>query len=997
MRRAHADLRKLREYVRATSAQDALPFHVSTVERASSNVTAADKALQQFLHDRPTSPEIPFAWMERGLAAMEANDDAIAVTYFDRAAQLAVDASAHHDRDVYKALANAASYWKGAALARTGHHEEALKAFSETVSIDSAGLYTDRSYYAIGQLHERNGEILRAMTTFNEVRNRYARGHVALASRIREAQNALTLRQPERALDALTGADPILAASIAEDTSVYLSQDYADNAAEEILLLRSEAATYRGKEREALDSNIVFLLRYPTSSYRWHVRLNAGFNALALGLNDTSLTYLGAIVDSVTEEADPVRQLALLYHAIALQRSGRVEEARQALAGLAARADYPYQALALLETGQTAYLNGEYERARKALERAERDATDALTAVRAQVLLGATLLEQQEWIKAAQAYERAEARAEKADEAYMPNRNRYLAETRLKRGIALVQAGERQRAIAALTDFLGNHASDVRRDEATFWLAELMYNEGLLKNAQELYEEVVNKYTASVRREEAMYGLGWTLFRKRDFDRSGSMFNTMLTAFPKTRFATESYARRGDGFYVRKQFKQAAEQYAEATKRGPNTEEGEYSAYQRGQALYRAGALDEASTAMRAFVHSYPRSKLADEAMFLVGWMAFQRREYSVAIAEMRDLMNVYPVGDQAARALYTIADAQYNIGEVDAALVTYRQVIDRYPSHALAGDAARSMQSALVGAGRTEEAIQIADALINSNPQSRTADQFRFRKAEIFYTGKNYTSAAAELESYMKNSPSAERQDEALFLLGKTYLNMNETMQARAAFVDLEKRFGSSKYVPEALLALASYYDRTANARLADSLLGVVMERYPADTANASQAGFERAALVRLGGDTARAITLWTVVADKYPSTEYGDQARYQLAVHNRRAGRADSARFHLAVLAARIDQPLLAANALYDIGVSYVREKRHEDAVATFLRVRTEFAGAEDWYTLSLLGLGESLEALQRPAEAKEVYELVLSLRTEDDFGKTAQARLKRLAKMR
>ena len=96
-------------------------------------------------------------------------------------------------------------------------------------------------------------------------------------------------------------------------------------------------------------------------------------------------------------------------------------------------------------------------------------------------------------------------------------------------------------------------------------------------------------------------------------------------------------------------------------------------------------------------------------------------------------------------------------------------------------------------------------------------------------------------------------------------------------------------------------------------------------------------------------------------------------------------------------MDQPLLAANALYDIGVSYVREKRYDEAVLTFSRVRTDFAGAEDWYTLSLLGLGESLEALQRPTEAKLIYELVLSLRGDDDFGKTAQARLKRLAKMR
>ncbi|MDZ4745991.1 MAG: tetratricopeptide repeat protein [bacterium] len=1002
IRRAHMELRALRDNVRATSAQDATPFRSSDIERASQNPTAADKALEQFLRDRHTSPEIPFAWMERGFAALEANDDALAIQYFERASQTASDVAVRRDQDVYTQLAHEATFWRAASLARTGHHAEALAAFDAVVRVDSTGNYSDRSLYAIGQLHERNGDPRKAIAAFALVRTRYPRGHVVLASRIREAQNELTLRRPERALDVLASVDSrMLAAAHTisgdSDTTPFPSQDYAENAAEEVLLLRSEAATYRGKEREALDSNRAFLQRYPTSMYRWHVQLNAGFNALALGLNDSALTYLSTVVDSVTEESDGIRQLALLYHAIALQRSGRADEARQAFAALASRADYPYQALALVETGQAAYLLGDYDRARKALERAEREAPDALTAVRAQILLGATLIEQLEWKKAAQAYERAEAKALSADDAYMPNKERYLAESRLKRGIAYVQAGERQRAIAALTDFLGNHPTDPRRDEATFWLAESMYAETLLKNAQELYEDIVNKYTASPRREEAMYGLAWTLFRKRDFDKSVAMFGSMLEAFPNTRFATESYARRGDGFYIRKLFRQAAEQYAEAVKRGGKSEEGEYSAYQRGQALYRAGAADEAATAMRQFVKNYSFSKLADDAMFLVGWLAFQRREYSVAIAEMRDLLNTYPTGDQAVRALYTIADAQYNLGDIDPSLATYRQVIDNYPSHALAAEAARSMQSALVGAGRTDEAIQIADALINANPQSKTAEQFRFRKAEIFYTGKNYKSAASELEAYMKNSPSAERQDEALFLLGKTYLNMTETAQARAAFTDLEKRFATSDFVPQALLELAAYFDRTASAKSADSVLGIVMDKYPNDTAYASQAGFDRAAMVRLAGDTARAIGIWTVIADRYPSTEYGDQSRYQLAVYHRRAGRPDSARFHLGVLAARVDQPLLAANALYDIGVSYVREKNHEEAVKTFTRVRTEFAGAEDWYTLSLLGLGESLEALGRTPEAKEIYELVQTLRTDDDFGKTAKARLKRIAKMK
>ena len=117
VRRAYAELRALHQRTRATAAQDAFPFHAAAIERASSNTSAADRALRQFQHDRPTSPEIPFAWMERGFAAIEADDDAVAIDYFNQASQSAEEAATRHDRDAYIELAHAARFWQAVALA----------------------------------------------------------------------------------------------------------------------------------------------------------------------------------------------------------------------------------------------------------------------------------------------------------------------------------------------------------------------------------------------------------------------------------------------------------------------------------------------------------------------------------------------------------------------------------------------------------------------------------------------------------------------------------------------------------------------------------------------------------------------------------------------------------------------------------------------------------------------------------------------------------------
>lgn len=996
VRRAHEVLRTIRSSASVVTA-DVVPFTSSYIERASGNPSRADRTMEEFIRTRRNAPTIPLAWMERALAAVEAGEDERAIILFQRCAE-SVTFERHRQSDsLYRLLAHTAMFWQGATMARTGRHTEALEVLSQSVAYDSRGAFADHALYTIGQIHERNRQFDSAQIVFERIRREYPRGPVAIAARIREAQNAIVLRKPERAADALTGIDSLLAWHRRGDTTTLAPQRFAEEASQQVDLLRVDIASLRTLYSEARQRAVEFLSRYPATSLRFHVHLQAGLAAMWLGKPEDALGHFSVILDSVSESSSVLRQQALLYRGVALRASGRTSEATEAFTELALLPEYPYAAQAMVELGQAAYESEEYPKARTWLEKAEKSSTDAQTTVRALLLLGATLIETQQWPKAAEVYERAEQRVLRADRAHLSNRDVVLAECRLKRGIALVQTQQTQSAIVALTDFLGNHPNDKRRDEATFWLAEAMYRRDLLVNAQELYEEVLQRYTASPRREEAFYGLAWTYFRRRDFDRSTATFGQLLKYYPSTRYAVEALARRGDGFYIKQQWKSAVEAYEEAARRGARTEDGQYAAYQAAQAAYRGGDLSDAKRLAKAFVQNYPSSRLADAAFYLLGWVNFQQDNYTEAISDFRRLLEVYPTGDMAVRALYTIADAQFNLGEVDAAMNTYRDVMHRFPSHPLAAEAAKAMQIALLGLNRVDEALAVADTFMSVNPMSSAAEAFAFRKAEIFYTGKNYSSAAAELQAYMQRYPSAERQDEALYLLGKTYLNARDIPQARSAFSELAKRFPQSSFVPQGMLDLAVALFDAADKRSADSLYRLILDRYSNDTASASRAAFERGVLLRVGGDTARALVQFLDAADRYPDTEFGDQARFQVAMHYRRKRNIDSARFHFEILGTRSDAPLLAAHSLYLIGEMDVREKRYEQAARYFEKVRNDYAGYEDWYTLAMLGLGECYEQLGMKERALEVYSVIAGLRPDDDYGKAAVARVKRLERRR
>ncbi|MFM8569367.1 MAG: tetratricopeptide repeat protein, partial [Candidatus Kapaibacterium sp.] len=81
--------------------------------------------------------------------------------------------------------------------------------------------------------------------------------------------------------------------------------------------------------------------------------------------------------------------------------------------------------------------------------------------------------------------------------------------------------------------------------------------------------------------------------------------------------------------------------------------------------------------------------------------------------------------------------------------------------------------------------------------------------------------------------------------------------------------------------------------------------------------------------------------------------------------------------------------------IGESFLTLRRYAEALTAFEEVRNTFDGIEDWYTLSLIGLGECYEKTGNMSKARETYQTVIILHPNDDYGTTAQSRLKRLRK--
>jgi TolA-binding protein len=964
------------------------------IDLLAGNLNIAYGNLGEFIKTRSNSPFLPYAELQRGFIAYEMKKYQDAEIHFESSKIYAESDIEDRGDDIYKMIAHTALYWQGMSLSRQGKHLEAVLPFFTSYSKYPGKPFADDAIYSIGRIYEMISNYDSALVYFRMNSKNFPKSNTSIISLIREANNCLALRQPNSALLALEKAENSLN-HIALQDSIGLKfepQSFISDAREKLLYLKGESYNSLGNYSEAANVFSFFLETYGDSDLSDYVRLGYGWALLNLFKNTEALVQYDAIINKGEEQPSKVRSTAQLYRVIALKREGNRDLAIKELTALSMQPAYPLLGIVLLELGQIHYENGDFDAALKTLERANLETQDATILIRIHLLLGSVYMEKNLWEKAVNEYKRSELLAQNSSEITMPGRKWYIAESNLKEGVALVKTHRAAEAITSIQTFIAESKGDSRMDEALFWLAEAYFKTDLLRNSIDTYNKIIETYPRSVRFEESLYGLGWCYFRLKEFDKSSVVFDQLTNDFPKSKFAVEVLTRQGDGFYLEKKFSKAADFYRKASKLSPGTEEGQYAAYQLSQALYRQGSFEPSITSLLDFVRVYNKSKFAPYALYLIGWIRFQEKKYAESIDNFNFLITAYSQSTLIPRAYYAIGDCYYNIGNFENAITQYKIVIESFPGDGLAPEAIKSIQFCLIALGRESEAIEIANKYVETNPQSPFAPVFQKKIGEMFYQGRKYRDAITEYEKFAEKNPHDESMPEVLYWMAKSHISLNETDKASEIFNKIVKLYPKSEWAPISMLDNGLMNIELANIQKADSLLYSLQLLYPADN-NSAQAGFERAGLKYGLGDTLNALDLYRKVASAYPNSDWSDQSSYRIAMHYRANGLYDSAIYYFQIIANVEDNPKISSESQYRIGELWMRQNEYQKAIENFTKVKEKYEGYEDWYSLALLNLGEAYEKTENPDSAREIYNALQAIRPEDDFGKTAKSRLKRI----
>lgn len=994
IRRALHNVRSLSDSLFSIASADRALYLSAETDFKTKDRLLADKSFQRLISERINSLFIPFAWFHRAIIAFEQLDYTSSAKFFNEAVVTSDNNGSGRNDSAYIHLGHLSRFWQATSYSHLGQYDDAEPIY-EDLTTNSKGTYSDDAYFALGQIAETKNQHKKAIEYYGLVRQYYPYSNSVVYSRLREAQCNLHEREAKTAISLLESSENLIKFLASNDTlkNRYENQSIPFDVQAQLQFLKGEALNQVGEFRSAIP-RFDTTLTLPASELLQHqAKLGAGWANLNIGNNTRAISLYSAVIDSVDEEQSRIRGLALLYRAVAYKRNKQRDSSKRELNALTLQSAYPFMSQALMELGQIYYEDGNLEVAKQLLERAERESGDVVTETRITLLLGALYSEQQSWQRAIRAYQQAEISARKATVVVMPQREQFITEAKFKRGVAYVQNNQLREGMNDLNAFIGENDNHPRVDEALFWLGEAYYRAELMKNAEDTYRKILSNYPTSQRREETLYGLGWTLFRTMQFDKTTIIFTQLLDEYPKSKFSADVYVRKGDALYLTKQYIESAKAYKEAYKRSPKSEEGQYASFQIGQALYRSQDYTNSITQLRTCIKNFPTSPLADDALYTIAWIKTLQEKHDEAITEFESLVKTYSQSELVPQSIYYIGNAKYNKGDFEGAISEYKRVIDEFPTNYFATQAFQGLQYALIATGREQEAIAAGKEFAEKNPGSSISEQVEMKTNELFIKNADYSNAAKEYQNFIKKYPESDYAAEAMYWLAKSQVGLNQLQQAEDSYSLLIKKYPTNDYSKQALLEFALLKLSITQVSKADSLFRIIEDKFP-NTDLAGRALYERAQILLSNRDTVSAMNLFLKGAST-TSGEYSLQSRYRIAMYLRERNLNDSARIMFQPLVQNTDNPLLSAEAQFRIGELWAQDKNWQNAAIAYAYIKENFDGQEPWFTVAMINLGECYEKLNDMVKARETYQTIIILHPADDYGKTAQSRLKRLGR--
>ena len=526
-------------------------------------------------------------------------------------------------------------------------------------------------------------------------------------------------------------------------------------------------------------------------------------------------------------------------------------------------------------------------------------------------------------------------------------------------------------------------------DKVNFFLAENYFSLGE-------YADALKRYNMAYSSDPSLsslvaYGKAYCYYNLGDYENAAAGFSNFIQKYPDDSRTVDVRLRLADSYYGTKKFTSASKVFKELFNFNKSSLDNAATYYQYAQTLYKSGNTNEAINEFRNLQKKFPESPYADKSLYIVGWIYFQQDNYTDAIENYRNVLRIYPQSSLGPIIYYSIGDAFFNLAQYDSAITSYQKVMVEYPNSPHVFDAVSGIQYSYIAKNQPDKAIALIDQFVNQNPGLSFADQIYIKKGEIYYGLQEYDKAEASYKDFITKFPSSKSIPDAYYWIGKSAENLNQNQEAVFNFTRVFSNYPQSESAPAAVIETANIYNKLKNYDAALDIINKAIDKL-SQSQRFPEILYLKGVTLSNKGDITNAYAAFNDVVQDFPETIFAQKAKFELGLIDLAAKRYDNATQYFQELANnRTDD--IGAKAQFYLGETLLEQNKVTDAISAFVRVRTIFSAYDEWLTRAFLGLGDCYVKLKDNRQAKEMYRTVLSKHKNDEFGKLAEAKLRKL----
>lgn len=639
----------------------------------------------------------------------------------------------------------------------------------------------------------------------------------------------------------------------------------------------------------------------------------------------------------------------------------------------------PLAARAQLSVGTIYYSKNNSGDAERALLNAS-TSNDPLTKGKANTLLGEMRLNQKQYDRAAGYFQTAVK--------YTSGNSEYNNRALLGLAVTEFYQNKISQAVRNLEN-LKSRSKDFEVDKVNFYLAECYLARNEYAAALKHYN-LISTENDDIKKQ-TIYGKAYAYFNQKDFPNAIYYFNEFAAKFKKDPSASDAKLRLADSYYGIKNFSRASAIYSELFSSNKQLQDNDFTYYQYCQSLYKAGKSSEAIGEFDNLQRKFPRSKYADVSQYVIGWIHFQQGDYGLAISNYNLLISKYPQSALIPIAYYSLGDAYFNQGMYDESIGLYGKVLEDYPNTQYILDAVNGIQYAYVAKEQPDQAVTFIDNFIANNPSSKYSDQIFFKKGDILYSAEMYDKAIEAYRDFLSKYPSSSLVPNAYFWIGKSAANLKRTNDAVEDFKVVINRWLKSDIGLSATIELANIYSEQKNFTGAIEVIESASSAMPTSNRLPELLFMKGSAEVK-NNQLQTAYETFDQIIKYYDSSVFSAKAKLELGILELNRNSYENAQLLLKELGEKRTDDI-GAQAQYYYGVSLYSQNKITDAISAFVRVRSVFMNFDEWYTKSLLKLGDCYVKLKDKKQARDMYRAVIERHKTGELAQEARRKINQL----